>query len=74
MRHFIYAKPQGEKNFQKIKLVNGGFYLEPNAMYATIFTDDPNDFPELLRNGLVGDALARLRKAFPLIEFEQRTA
>lgn len=74
MRYFIYAKPQGERRFQKIRLVNGGFYIEPNAMYATLFTDDMNDFPALVKNGRAENMIEKLRKAFPSIEFEKRLA
>lgn len=74
MRYFIYAKPDDEKNFGKIKLQSNGYYIENNGLYANVFTDSDNDFAEIPRVEIANEIIATLKTMFPTHLFELRKA
>ena len=72
MRYFIYGKLKKEDKMQKIKIVQSGFYFEPNAMHASIFTDKDNDFASIAKVDLAKHYLEQLLLIYPLGYFELR--
>ena len=72
MRYFIYGKLKDGDKMQKIKIVKNGFYFEPNAMHASIFTDKDNDFASIAKVDLAKHFIKQLLLIYPLGNFELR--
>lgn len=72
MRYFIYAKPDGEKHFGKIKLLSNGYYIENNGLYATMFTDSDNDFSNIPKIETAHKIIDALKVIYPTHLFELR--